>query len=303
MNKHYSLLLISACLVACSSTQAVDVEDPFRGWGSQFSDQTELRNRLDAQQPSVQIEQLSYRLLSADRTNRVDIGLNSSVVEFAEGRSYVAALALPEHLEQVEVEVDSLITNMVFVPTIAVYDKQLQPLAKFNQTTLSAEGFLTIKQQFSPTLARKARYILVYTAHEQLFGKTELIDPKVAYELKMGIDRPAARKVYAKHSPIGQINIRLNKVQFGSQFKATTSNSAGATVLATAAATSLVEPSKVQAVTVLQPATEQFYQQQIRLAIAEGNIEQALLFLKEAEAAGSNTAQHTFTEAIKEKIP
>ncbi|MGY5451011.1 MalM family protein [Agarivorans sp. MS3-6] len=298
-------VLMSACS-SSSDDKPLEVTDPFRTWGAQFSDEAAIAENLKSSSVTPLLPtQLQYQLLVLDRTNRIDVTEQSPVVHFAEGNSYTAALLVPENMNQFTFHLESIVSRTVFVPTVVFYDESLKEILRIEETTLDPEGFLTMKMPISAELAGQTRYILVYSKATQYGGKTELIDPKTVYEEKNGGGLPATFKYYSKHSPIGNLNIRFADVLFSSTFAsspisqtntvaadAKTSAVASTAVVGTAAVASSKDADMLS-------DTEDFYLEQISKAVAKDDLARALNLVEEAERAGSTKAQSHFMEQLK----
>ncbi len=308
MKKKLALVVVCGLLSACSNSgeqRPLEVTDPFRTWGTQFVDEAKIAANLKSGNVSVkQANQLQYQLLSVDRTNRIDVTETSPVVAFPEGRSYTAALLIPDNISQFTFHLDSIVSRTVFVPTAVFYDQALNEVLRVEETELNQDGFLSMKQQLTPEQSQRARYILIYSKASEYGGKTELIDPKTVYEEKNGGGGlPPAFKYYTKHSPIGNLDIRFSSVKYrSSQFGVvgTQSNNqavAATPVVATAAATATAT-APAQQVEMLND-TEAFYLQQISKAVAQDDLSRALNLVEEAERAGSSRAQTHFMQQLK----
>jgi len=309
VKKVFALVVACGMLSACSGSgeqRPLEVTDPFRTWGTQFVDEAKIADNLASGNVAVkQANQLQYQLLSVDRTNRIDVTEKSPVVAFPEGRSYTAALLIPENISQFTFHLDSIVSRTVFVPTVVFYDRALNEVLRVEETQLDREGFLSMEQELTPQQAQQARYILVYSKATEFGGKTELIDPKVVYEEKTGGGLPPAFKYYSKHSPIGNLDIRLSNVMYSSSMVSvagTQSNyqavEATPVVAASTVTTTAAQPSKALDVEMLGD-TEAFYLEQISKAVAKNDLSRALNLVEEAERAGSSKAQAHFMQQLK----
>ncbi|WP_406610133.1 MalM family protein [Agarivorans sp. JK6] len=314
------LTVIVGCILAsgCSSSsdeKPFEVTDPFRTWNTQYVDEAKIAANLQSNNVSPLLpSQLQYQLLALDRTNRIDVTEQSPVVRFPEGNSYTAALLIPENITQFTFYLDSIVGRTVFVPTVIFYDERLKEVLRIENSTLNAEGFLSMKQELLPEQAKRARYLLVYSKATDFAGRTELIDPKTVYEEKTGGGLPATFKYYSKHSPIGNLDIRFADVLFSSSFVTTPASTTqqnvtpvepapvkaeSASTAAAATATTAVVASQTKEE--MLSDTENFYLEQISKAVEKNDLSRALNLVEEAERAGSSKAQSHFMEQLKKQ--
>ncbi|GAB1621653.1 MalM family protein [Agarivorans albus] len=315
------LTVIVGCILAsgCSSSsdeKPFEVTDPFRTWNTQYVDEAKIAANLQSNNVSPLLpSQLQYQLLALDRTNRIDVTEKSPVVRFPEGNSYTAALLIPDNINQFTFHLDSIVGRTVFVPTVIFYDERLKEITRVEDTTLNAEGFLSMKHDLMPEQAKQARYVLVYSKATEFAGRTELIDPKSVYEEKTGGGLPPAFKYYSKHSPIGNLDIRFSDVLFSSSFVTTPASTSqqnvtpvepapvkaeSASTAAAATATTAVVASQAKDEEMLSD-TENFYLEQISKAVEKNDLSRALNLVEEAERAGSSKAQSHFMEQLKKQ--
>ena len=282
-------MLLASLLVACSSSGNF-VSDTSRAVKSQFADIDELTEQLRTPQVNpVPLNSLAFRMLSLEGTDRIDITADSPIVHFPEGNSFTAALLLPERMSSFTFSLDSITGRTVFVPSVLFLDKNFQEIARIDDVELNNKA-LSLQKNFTEEMANNARYVLVYTKDSVLDGKTALRDIAREYEEAKGnelseIEYP---RPYAKHSPIGNINVLIKDVYFSAE---TLNAIANETATNNAA-------SSVAAVVILSD-TEAFYLEQISKALKEGNDSRALSLVEEAERAGSTKARSHYENQLE----
>lgn len=279
-------VLLASLLAACSSSDNF-VTNSWRAWDSQFTDIAKLNSQLR----SVGIDSLPFQAVSLEGSNRINITANSPIVNFPEGNSFVAALLIPENINKFTFILESLIGRTVFVPHVIFLNENLQEVSRIDDFEYKPAGFLLMQKEFKVELTQDIRYILVYSQNGDLEGRTEIVDVAREYELKKGKELPESSypKLYAKHSPIGNINVYFKDVFFSAQ-----SIKQG---LATEDTTMFKSAPLVKAPAILND-TEAFYLEQISKAIKEDNLVRAKSLVKEAERAGSTKAQSHYLKEL-----
>ncbi|MFT6927674.1 MAG: maltose operon protein [Psychromonas sp.] len=287
------LVVLVSLLAACSSGGNV-VTDVFRTWNTQFSDVAELTAKLRTKQiKPVPVINLPFQMLSLDSNNRIDITDSSPVVNFPQGKSFVAALLLPEQISRFTFSLESITGRTVFVPSVVFLNENLQEVSHSADAQFTDEGVYSIENAFTAEMTQAIRYVLVYSKDSVLDGKTELVDPIREYEKNKGNDLSESSypKVYAKHSPIGHLNIRLKDVFFSAPLpmigENTTKNEANQMTIKT-----------IDAAPTILSDTEEFYLQQISKALKEDNLSRAKSLVKEAERAGSTKAKSHYLKEL-----
>ncbi|WP_354623397.1 MalM family protein [Psychromonas sp. MME2] len=267
------------------------------------------------------MKNLPFQLAPLENTIQVDITEKSPVVNFPEGKSYVAPLMLSSSLNQFTFELESLIGRSVFVPSVLFLDENLQKVAQMNSHELITDEYLRMKREFSEELATKIRYIVVYTRNELLDSKTELPNPRNDYDIALGMQPEDMKKFYAKNSALGHLNVKISNVFFAAPAVLPTTGESGIksaehdnvtlSVKKTAidplpqtVGTSVVESksdivAQPTAIPTILPDTEAFYLKQITIAVKEDNLARAWSLVEEAQRAGSTKAKEHYKKEIK----
>ncbi|WP_372882629.1 MalM family protein [Psychromonas sp.] len=292
--KNLWFVILAVLLAACSSTDNF-VSNSFGSWDRQFANEAKLTAQLRSPQAApVSLNRLEFQMLSLESNNRIDITADSPIVNFPEGNSYTAALFLPEHINRFTFVLQSDAGRTVFVPSVIFLDENLQEVSRIDNAQFNPKGFFSVEKVFTGEISQAIRYIVVYSKDSVLDGRSERLDPAREYELKKGKELPEQSfpKLYSKHSPIGQLELRFEDVFFSAQ--------SISKLGATEEIRTFKPATPVKAPTILSD-TEAFYLEQISKAVKENNLSRALSLVDEAERAGSKKAKsHYRTELGKQ---
>lgn len=175
--------------------------------------------------------------------------------------------------------------------------------------------------RLTPALGQQKIYVLVFTTPQDLQQTTKLLDPAKAYAKGTGNAIPDIPDPIARHSAEGTLKLKVKTNTsssvlvgplFGSSGPApvTVGNTAApaysapaaapATAPASAPAAAPVAAAPVKSEPVLND-TETYFNNGIKQAVKEGNIDKALKLLNEAERLGSTSARSTFISSVKGK--
>ncbi|KTS27944.1 maltose operon protein MalM [Pantoea sp. BS_8] len=226
----------------------------------------------------------------------------------------VAAYSLPATLGELTITLSSEVQdNQVFAPNVLVLDEHLRPAAWFpsrwftyQQPGVMAADRLEGVMKLTPVPGQQKIYLLVFTTEKDLTQTTTLLDPAKAYARGTGHAVPDIPDPVARHSLSGRLKINVStssasSILVGPLFGA--SRSTPVTVGQTQPAVQAAQPTAAPD-TKSQPLvtdTESYFNQSIRQAVAQGNIDKALKLLDEAERLGSPSARKTFISSVKGK--
>ena len=294
--KNLWFVLLASLLTACSSSDNF-VANAFRAENAQFTDAKNLTSQLRSPQvTSVTINSLPLQQLSLESSNRINITADSPIVNFPEGNSFVAALLVPKDLNKFTFVLESVVGRTVFVPHVIFLNESLVEVSRIDDFEYKTAGFLLIQKEMDAELTADIRYILIYSQDSDLDGRTEIFDAAREYELNKGnaVSDISFPRRYAKHSPIGKLNIRLKDVFFSAPVliagENPTKNKANKMTIKT-----------IDAAPSILSDTENFYLQLISKAIKENNLSRAVMLVEEAERAGSKKAKIYYQQELDKR--
>jgi len=228
-------------------------------------------------------------------------------------RGPVAAYSLPANQGELTVTLSSEVAdNRVFAPNVLVLDENLRPAAWFpsqffayQQPGVMSADRLEGVMKLTPVPGQQKIYLLVFTTDNDLTQTTTLVDPAKAYAKGTGHAVPDIPDPVATHSQTGRLKLNVStssasSILVGPLF----GSSAPAPVMV--GNTQPPAPAAVRPASVVKPAplendTESYFNQNIRQAVSQGNIDKALKLLNEAERLGSTSARQTFISSVKGK--
>ena len=164
--------------------------------------------------------------------------------------------------------------------------------------------------RLTPALGQQKLYVLVFTTEQDLQKTTTLLDPAKAYAKGTGNAIPDIPDPVARHVTDGTLKLKVktnsgSSVLVGPLFGSsgngpvTVGNTAAPVAAAPAAAAPAPAPAK-KAEPVLND-TETYFNNAIKQAVKNGDVDKALKLLDEAERLGSTTARSTFISSVKGK--
>ncbi len=228
-------------------------------------------------------------------------------------RGPVAAYSLPANQGELTVTLSSEVAdNRVFAPNVLVLDENLRPAAWFPSQffTYQQPGVMSADRlegvmKLTPVPGQQKIYLLVFTTDNDLTQTTTLVDPAKAYAKGTGHAVPDIPDPVATHSQTGRLKLNVStssasSILVGSLF----GSSAPAPVMVgntQPPAPAAVRPASVVKPVPLENDTESYFNQNIRQAVSQGNIDKALKLLNEAERLGSTSARQTFISSVKGK--
>ncbi|WNN44054.1 MULTISPECIES: maltose operon protein MalM [Winslowiella] len=264
-----------------------------------------------------------------------DIELNASSVTINQGNisGAVAAIALPADQGSLEITLTSSIKDKrAYVPNVLVLDEQLQPAAYFPgsyfpyaKPGIASGNRLEGTLKLTPVLGQKQIYLLIYTTTDDLARTSTMPSPAKLYAEGANNAIPDVPDLVVRHSPTGSLtikakteqnsgNIMIGKLFGAADPKPVVIGSTGAAVNTTAApapaSAPALAPAPAPAPMRAAPApktepllneTESYFNNAIKQAIKEGEIDKALRLMNEAERLGSSTARATFISSVKGK--
>ena len=228
-------------------------------------------------------------------------------------RGPVAAYSLPANQGELTVTLSSEVAdNRVFAPNVLVLDENLRPAAWFpsqffayQQPGVMSADRLEGVMKLTPVPGQQKIYLLVFTTDNDLTQTTTLVDPAKAYAKGTGHAVPDIPDPVATHSQTGRLKLNVStssasSILVGPLF----GSSAPAPVMVgntQPPAPAAVRPASAVKPVPLENDTESYFNQNIRQAVSQGNIDKALKLLNEAERLGSTSARQTFISSVKGK--
>lgn len=232
--------------------------------------------------------------------------------------SPIAAYRLPANQGTLNITISSLaIDNKeLFVPNIAVLD------ANFNlATTYPASSFqfhnesglqgnrLSTELSLTPTPNQDYIYLIVYTTTQDLQGTTTIPHPAKLYAKARGNQPPAIDDLQAAHSLNGKIQISVDGKQ-SAQFigmempsfsgKAAANNTPTQSIGSDIKAAPLATPATALNKPV-EKETERYFNNAIRAALKQNDIDKAMNLVNEAEKLGLTSPRKVFIEQLSKK--
>jgi len=255
---------------------------------------------------TAQLQTIHWQPTTIGQSQEFDLSSAGQTATFTDASGKVLALQLPADHGALTIRVRSLIeSKQVFAPNVLVLDQQQRPTAFYpsNQFSYQPASLLTGDRlestlKLSPAPGQKSIYLLVYTTSRDLQQQTVLQGASKAYAKATGNQPPDIPDPVAQHANSGQLSLKISAEHTNDTISiGNNDTSAIATPLTDAGTPAVTEKATTSAA--LLPATENYFNQQIRQALKAGDLSQALTLLQEAEHLGSSSARATFMNNVQ----
>ena len=282
--------------------------------------------------PASALQQLTWTPVDQSKTQSTDLGGGGQQLNVSGITGPVAAYSVPANIGELSITLTSEVDKQtrVYAPNVLILDQNMTPSAFFPSSyfTYQEPGVMSADRlegvmRLTPALGQQKIYVLVFTTPQDLQQTTKLVDPAKAYAKGTGNAVPDIPDPIARHVTDGTLKLKVktsssSSVLVGPLFGSsgpgpvTVGNTAAPVYSAPAPAAAPVAATAVvaaPAATTAAPAksepvlndTESYFNNAIKQAVKEGNIDKALKLLNEAERLGSTSARSTFISSVKGK--
>ncbi|WP_316672011.1 maltose operon protein MalM [uncultured Tolumonas sp.] len=253
---------------------------------------------------TAQLQTIHWQPTTIGATQEFDLTSAGQTATFADASGKFLALQLPADHGALTIRVRSLIEGkQVFAPNVLVLDQQQRPAAFYpsNQFSYQPASLLTGDRlestlKLSPAPGQKNIYLLVYTTPRDLQQQTVLQGASKAYAKATGNQPPDIPDPVAQHTNSGQLSLKISAERTNDTISIGNNDT---TAIATPLTAASAPTEKMATTAALLPATENYFNQQIRQALKAGDLSQALTLLQEAERLGSSSARTTFMDNVQ----
>ncbi len=255
---------------------------------------------------TAQLQTIHWQPIAIGQTQEFDLTSAGQTATFTDASGKVLALQLPADHGALTIQVRSLIEGkQVFAPNVLVLDQQQRPAAFYpsNQFSYQPASLLTGDRlestlKLSPAPGQKSIYLLVYTTPRDLQQQTVLQGASKAYAKATGNQPPDIPDPVAQHANSGQLSLKISAERTNDTISIGNNDTTAIATPLTANNTPAAA-EKTATTAALLPATENYFNQQIRQALKAGDLSQALTLLQEAERLGSTSARTTFMDNVQ----
>ncbi|MGL4726667.1 MAG: maltose operon protein MalM [Scandinavium sp.] len=280
--------------------------------------------------PASALQQLTWTPVDQSNTQKTTLATGGQQLNVPGISGPVAAYSVPANIGELNITLTSEVNKQtsVFAPNVLILDQNMTPSAFFpgNYFTYQEPGVMSADRlegvmRLTPALGQQKIYVLVFTTPQDLQQTTKLVDPAKAYAKGTGNAVPDIPDPIARHVTDGSLKLQVktssaSSVLVGPLFGSsgpgpvTVGNTAAPVYSAPAAAPVAATAVAAPAVAASAPAaksepvlndTESYFNNAIKQAVKEGNIDKALKLLNEAERLGSTSARSTFISSVKGK--
>ncbi|MEY7844557.1 maltose operon protein MalM [Klebsiella africana] len=273
--------------------------------------------------PASALQQLTWTPVDQSKTQTSKVAIAGQTLNVPGITGPVVAYSVPANIGELTLTLTSEVDKQtsVYAPNVLILDQSMTPSAFFPSSyfTYLEPGVMSADRlegvmRLTPALGQQKIYVLVFTTPQDLQQTTKLIDPAKAYAKGTGNAVPDIPDPIAKHTTDGTLSLKVktsssSSVLVGPLFGSsgpgpvTVGNTAApvynAPATAPAAATAAAAPAAKSEP--MLSDTETYFNNGIKQAVKQGDIDKALKLMNEAERLGSKSARSTFISSVKGK--
>ncbi|PHM62709.1 maltose operon protein MalM [Xenorhabdus ishibashii] len=262
------------------------------------------------------LQKLQWQPVNAHGTQTIILDSTSQQLNDGHIQGAVATFSLPANQGSLEITLNSLIKDkQVYSPNVLVFDEQLRPAAfypshyfRYQQPSIMSTDRLEGVLKLTPALGQQRIYLLIYTTRSDLQASTQMVDPAKAYAKGVGNSVPDIPDPIARHTETGTLTLKVQSESNAGNILIGQVFSSPAPKPVIVGSTQTVSTSPIRTTPTADPVvkpvlndTERYFNDAIKRAIHNGDVDKALKLLDEAERLGSPTARETFIKTIKNK--
>ncbi|HEX4500466.1 MAG TPA: maltose operon protein MalM [Scandinavium sp.] len=285
--------------------------------------------------PTSALQQLVWTPVDQSKTQNTDLAGGGQQLNVSGITGPVAAYSVPANIGELNITLTSEVNkeSRVYAPNVLILDQNMTPSAYFPSSyfTYQEPGVMSANRlegvmRLTPALGQQKIYVLVFTTPQDLQQTTTMVDPAKAYAKGNGNAVPDIPDPIARHTSDGTLKLKVKTnssssilvgplfgssgpapVAVGNTAAPVYSAPAAAPAAAPVAATAVAAPVAASAATPAakgEPVlndTESYFNNAIKQAVKEGDVDKALKLLNEAERLGSTSARSTFISSVKGK--
>ena len=267
--------------------------------------------------PASALQQLTWTPVDQSKTQTTKLAVAGQTLNVPGISGPVAAYSVPANIGELNITLTSEVEKQtaVYAPNVLILDQNMTPSAFFPSSyfTYLEPGVMSSDRlegvmRLTPALGQQKIYVLVFTTPQDLQQTTKLIDPAKAYAKGTGNAVPDIPDPIARHTTEGSLGLKVktssgSSVLVGPLFGSSgpgpvTVGTTAAPVAAPAAAAAAAPAAKSEP---MLSDTETYFNNGIKQAVKQGDIDKALKLMNEAERLGSKSARSTFISSVKGK--
>ncbi len=275
--------------------------------------------------PTSALQQLTWTPVDQSKVQSTQLSTGGQRLSVAGITGPVAAYSVPANIGELTLTLSSEVNKQtsVYAPNVLILDQNMTPSAFFPSSyfTYQEPGVMSADRlegvmRLTPALGQQKLYVLVFTTDKDLQQTTTLLDPAKAYAKGTGNAVPDIPDPIAKHTTDGVVKLKVktsssSSVLVGPLFgssgpgpvtvgntAAPVSNSPAATAAPVVAPVAAAPAAKSEP---MLDDTETYFNNGIKKAVKQGDIDKALKLMNEAERLGSKSARSTFISSVKGK--
>ena len=307
-------LVSSIALVVCISLGGCS------SFGSAISGPTTLKPISNTHEANAELKlavacckrfsEIKYKDFSEIKDNDEVISASNDVYLFPEGKSYFSAYKLPLNRGDFRITLSSVFTKTVFVPKVILLDGEFNITRIIDSSAFSFEpanllnenqfsGMFTIDRSHAGNIHNET-YMIIYTPENSLTASTTIDSDEMRYARARSLAAPRNAKVDIPHSAWGNINLKVDYLSdLNSKNNIYIPPSTEKDTLLNKTVISDAASSATVAAPEMLKETENYYNEQIKLALKKNDVKKAVALYKEAKRLGSPTAETVLIKGLE----
>ena len=307
-------LVSSVALVVCLSLGGCS------SFGSAISGPTTLKPISNTHEANAALKlavscckrfsEIKYKDFSEIKDNDEVINASNNAYIFPEGKSYFSAYKLPLNRGDFRITLSSVFTKTVFVPKVILLDGEFNVTRIIDSSSFSFEpanllnenqftGVFTVDRSHSENIHNET-YMIIYTPENSLATSTTIDSDEMRYARARSLAAPRNAKIDIPHSAWGNINLKVNYLSdLNSKNNIYIPLPIEKNTLPNKADISDAASDVSGAAHEMLKETEDYYNEQIKLAIKKNDIKKAVALYKEAKRLGSPTAEAVLIKGLE----
>lgn len=260
---------------------------------------------------SKALAQLQWQDVTFSQTMKTSLSAQQNkdfTTHFAGTESPIAAYRIPANQGSLTIEVTSpILDKNLFVPSAVIFDSKFNIAATYPSSTFKFQeerglkpNRLEAELNLTPVAGQDYIYLLIYTTADDLAKTTMVPHPAKTFAKATGKQPPAIPDIQVNHSRQGEVQVKVSNSQ-GTQFiglPTTLFEKKATTQVGKVEQTTMQVPTAKAVEMPVDKDTEAYFNQAVKKALKQNDINKALNLVNEAEKLGLTSPRQIFLKQV-----